>query len=171
MDLAKSGKRVLRLKGGDPFMFGRGGEEIDTLASEQIPFQIVPGITAAAGCAAYAGIPLTHRDFAQQCLFVTGHQKDGGIDLPWTALVQPQQTVAVYMGLFGITTLVDELIKHGMNPETPTAVIERGTLPEQRVVVAALSQVPNEVERTGLGSPSMIIIGEVVRLRERLAWR
>lgn len=168
--LAREGKRVLRLKGGDPFMFGRGGEEIDTLAEEGIPFQVVPGITAAAGCAAYAGIPLTHRDYAQSCMFVTGHLKDGSIDLNWPALVQSQQTLAVYMGLHGLEVLCRELIRHGMPEEMPVALIERGTLQNQRVIIGKLKNMPMQLQGETIVPPSMLIIGEVVKLHEKLRW-
>ena len=168
--LSREGKRVVRLKGGDPFLFGRGGEEIDTLATNGIAFQIVPGVTAASGCAAYAGIPLTHRDHAQQCVFVTGHQKDGKTDLPWEALVQPQQTIAVYMGMHGVEQFCAELIAHQMSPETPAAIIERGTMPDQRVLVSTVAELPVAAKNRGYAAPAIIIVGEVVRLRDRLAW-
>jgi len=167
--LGRAGKRVIRLKGGDPFMFGRGGEEIDTLAANGIPFQIVPGITAASGCAAYAGIPLTHRDYAQQCIFVTGHQQDGKTLLPWDSLVAPQQTIAIYMGVHGVDQLCDELVAHGMSPEMPAAIIERGTMPEQRVLVSSVGALSDAVRQQGFAAPAIIIIGEVVGLRDKLA--
>ena len=168
--LAKAGRRVLRLKGGDPFIFGRGGEEIDTLAAQGIPFQVVPGITAAAGCASYAGIPLTHRDYAQSCLFVTGHLKDGSLDLNWDALLQPQQTVAIYMGVGAIKLLSEELIKRGMSGTTPAAIIQQGTMPQQRVFISDLNSLPSLVATEDIKPPSMLILGAVVKLHERLAW-
>ncbi len=168
--LAKEGKRVLRLKGGDPFIFGRGGEEIDTLAAEGITFQVVPGITAAAGCASYAGIPLTHRDYAQSVVFVTGQLKDGSVDLNWRALVQPRQTIVIYMGLVGVNIICNELIAHGMGGDTPVALVEHGTTPEQRVLVGTLASLPDIMAHAQVSAPTLIIVGEVVRLHERLAW-
>jgi len=168
--LAKEGQRVLRLKGGDPFIFGRGGEEIDEIARHGIPFQVVPGITAAAGCAAYAGIPLTHRDHAQSCAFVTGHGKEGKVDLNWEALIQPRQTVAIYMGLATIDRVMAEFIAHGASPELPVAVIDNGTRKQQRVVTGTLADIAGKTVAAGLKGPSIIIMGTVVTLRERLAW-
>jgi uroporphyrin-III C-methyltransferase / precorrin-2 dehydrogenase / sirohydrochlorin ferrochelatase len=167
---ARAGKRVLRLKGGDPFMFGRGGEEIDSLAANGIPFEVVPGITAALGVAAFAGIPLTHRDYAQACLFVTGHLKDGSMDLDWPALARPRQTVVVYMGLLCLPILCAKLVEHGQSPDLPAAVIQQGTAPTQRVVTGTLATLPGLAEHAQLHGPTLIIVGDVVRLRERLNW-
>jgi uroporphyrin-III C-methyltransferase/precorrin-2 dehydrogenase/sirohydrochlorin ferrochelatase len=168
--LAQEGKCVLRLKGGDPFIFGRGGEEIATLSAEGVAFEVVPGITAALGVASYAGIPLTHRDHAQACLFVTGHLKDGSMDLDWAALARPRQTVVVYMGLLGLPVLCAGLVAHGLPPDTPAAVIQQGTTREQRVVVGTLRTLAGQVADAMLMPPTLIIVGEVVRLRERLDW-
>ena len=168
--LAKEGKRVVRLKGGDPFIFGRGGEEIDTLAAEGIPFQVVPGITAAAGCAAYAGIPLTHRDYAQSVVFVTGHLQDGTVNLNWKALAQPDQTVVFYMGLHGIETICRELMRHGMPSTTLAALVQQGTTRNQRVLTADLATLPGIVEKAQVKAPTLIIVGDVVQLHERLRW-
>ena len=170
VDLAKQGKRVLRLKGGDPFIFGRGGEEIDSLASEGIDFQVVPGITAAAGCASYSGIPLTHRDYSQACLFVTGHLKDGSVDLDWPALSRPHQTVVIYMGLLGLPVICQQLIKHGLSASHPIALIARGTRSNQQVVSGTLSTLPDQIKQHNIKAPTLIIVGEVVQLREKLAW-
>jgi uroporphyrin-III C-methyltransferase/precorrin-2 dehydrogenase/sirohydrochlorin ferrochelatase len=168
--LAKEGKRVLRLKGGDPFIFGRGGEEIETLAAEGIPFQVVPGITAASGVASYAGIPLTHRDHAQSCLFVTGHLKDGTMNLDWAALARPNQTVVVYMGLHGLETLCAELVRHGLPETTPIAIVQQGTTQNQRVITGTLTTLPGIAEREKPQAPTLIIVGGVVTLHDKLAW-
>ncbi len=168
--LAKSGKRVVRLKGGDPFIFGRGGEEIETLAQENINFQVVPGITAASGCATYAGIPLTHRDHAQSCTFVTGHLKDGTINLNWQQLAAPNQTIVIYMGLVGITKICHSLIENG-SPETlPIAIIQQGTTVNQRVLTGTLQTMPNLIDKHDITPPTLIIIGTVVDLHNKLDW-
>ncbi len=170
VSLARGGRRVLRLKGGDPFIFGRGGEEIETLADEGIAFRVVPGITAASGCAAYAGIPLTHRDHAQSCTFVTGHLKDGAVDLDWHSLVQPAQTLVIYMGLVGLPTICEQLVRHGMPSERPAALVARGSRADQSVVTGTLATLAARVEGTDIEPPTLIIVGDVVRLRDRLAW-
>ncbi len=168
--LAKEGKRVLRLKGGDPFIFGRGGEEIETLSRHKISFQVVPGITAACGVAAYAGIPLTHRDHAQSCVFVTGHMKDGNMSLDWEMLARPNQTVVVYMGLHGLEMLCAKLITHGLPEGTPAAIVQQGTTRNQRVVCGTLATLPKAAAAAMLKAPTLIIVGGVVELREKLAW-
>ncbi|MCW2274511.1 uroporphyrinogen-III C-methyltransferase [Rhodoblastus acidophilus] len=168
--LAKQGKRVLRLKGGDPFIFGRGGEEIDTLAGHSIPFQVVPGVTAAAGCSSYAGIPLTHRDYAQSCVFVTGHGREGPIDLDWSTLLRPNQTVAVYMGLAHLDFLMGEFLKRGADPALPAAIIENGTRSNQVTVTGTIADLGDKAKAAGLKGPTIIIIGDVVKLREKLNW-
>lgn len=168
--LAKEGKRVVRLKGGDPFIFGRGGEEIDTLMQEGVLFQVVPGITAAAGCASYAGIPLTHRDYAQSVVFATGHLKDNSIDLNWPALAQKNQTVVFYMGLTGLKIICEQLIKYGMSHDTPIALVQRGTTPQQKVIVGNLKTMPDLFDESEIKPPTLIIVGEVVRLHEKLSW-
>jgi len=168
--LALEGKRVLRLKGGDPFIFGRGGEEVETLAEQGIPFQIVPGVTAASGCACYAGIPLTHRDYAQSVVFVTGHLKEGELQLNWQQLVQPQQTVVVYMSLTNIDVLCSKLIEHGMSTETPVALVSRGTTVDQDVITATLESLAEEIKGREIHAPTLTIIGDVVKLHSTLNW-
>jgi len=170
VDLALDGKNVVRLKGGDPFIFGRGGEEIETLAQNGIKFQVVPGITAASGCAAFSGIPLTHRDYAQSCIFVTGHLQNGNINLNWQELRDPTQTIVVYMGLTGIEMICESLIRHGRSADTPTALIEQGTTPDQRVHTSTLASLPDLVATTKISPPTLLIIGGVVSLRDRLQW-
>ena len=169
-DLAKEGKRVVRLKGGDPFIFGRGGEEIATLAEQGIPFQVVPGITAASGCASYAGIPLTHRDYAQSVRFVTGQLKDGTIDLDWNILAQPQQTIVIYMGLQGMPVICEQLIKHGAAASLPVALVQQGTTIHQQVITGTLSTLPEVIDGKEVHAPTLLIVGEVVSLHEQLAW-
>ena len=168
--LAKEGKRVLRLKGGDPFIFGRGGEELESLAAAGIPFQIVPGITAASGCASYAGIPLTHRDYSQSVRFLTGHTKDGRVPLEWDILVKEQQTLVFYMGLAGLPFICDQLLKHGMSSTTPAAVIQQGTTQNQKVVVGSLDRIAGLAVEKEIQAPTIIIIGEVVKLQKSLSW-
>lgn len=170
IDLAKQGKRVLRLKGGDPFIFGRGGEEIDRLAENDIPFQVVPGITSASGCSSYAGIPLTHRDYAQSCQFVTGHMKNDVLNLDWAELVRPAHTVVFYMGLNSLPEISKQLIANGAPETRPVALIERGTTSQQRVIVGDLVSIAEKADSQHVKSPALIIVGDVVELRERLAW-
>jgi uroporphyrin-III C-methyltransferase/precorrin-2 dehydrogenase/sirohydrochlorin ferrochelatase len=168
--LAREGKRVVRLKGGDPFIFGRGGEEIEALAEHGIAFEVVPGITAASGAASHAGIPLTHRDYAQTCVFVTGHLKDGAAQLDWKALARPRQTLVVYMGVHGLGGICEGLVANGLPVDTPAALVEKATLPEQRVVEGTLASLPSESFKRKVRPPALLIVGEVVRLRSRLAW-
>ena len=170
VQLAQEGKRVLRLKGGDPFIFGRGGEEIKDLFHEGIAFQVVPGVTAAAGCAAYAGIPLTHREFSQSVSFVTGHLKDGSFNLNWNLLSQPNQTVVIYMGLTGLEIISQKLIEHGVSHDMPAALIQQGTTRNQRVITATLSTLHDKVKAEDVVAPTLVIIGEVVTLQDQLKW-
>ena len=170
VELAKSGKRVCRLKGGDPFIFGRGGEEIETLSENGISFQVVPGITAASGCSSYAGIPLTHRDYSQSCRFVTAHLKNGTSNLPWKELVVEQQTIVFYMALSGANHICEQLIAHGMRKEMPIAIIEKGTMPEQKVYITTLLALPDLLIKEDIHAPTLMIVGEVVKLNEKLNW-
>lgn len=168
--LAKEGKRVLRLKGGDPFIFGRGGEEIETLMEEGVHFQVVPGITAAAGCASYSGIPLTHRDHAQAVTFVTGHLRDGTVNLNWNMLAHANQTIVFYMGLHGLNIICQQLVQHGLSSDTPAALISKGTTPDQRVLIGDLASLPNLVDEQHVQGPTLIIVGSVVSLHTKLHW-
>ncbi len=167
---AQTGKRVCRLKGGDPFIFGRGGEEIQELFAAGVAFQVVPGITAASGCSAYAGIPLTHRDYAQSVRFLTGHLKEGSPELPWSELVYENQTLVLYMGLVGLGKICQQLIAHGQRADMPVALISKGTTPEQRVLVGTLADIAEKVGQYEIQAPTLTIIGEVVKLREQLQW-
>ena len=168
--LARRGKRVLRLKGGDPFIFGRGGEECEFLFAHGVPFEVVPGVTSASGASCYAGIPLTHRDCARAVVFATGHLKDGSADLDWDALARPEQTVVIYMGVTRLAEICRELVAHGASPDLPAAVIERATTAQQRVVTATLATLAERVATAGVRPPALIVVGEVVKLRARLDW-
>jgi len=168
--LAREGRQVVRLKGGDPFIFGRGGEELQALAAHGIAFEVVPGVTAASGVSCYAGIPLTHRDYAQSCIFVAGHLKDGTADLDWPSLVRPRQTVVIYMGLGGLPEICRQMMLHGASPSLPVAVVQDGTIVTQKVVTGTLADMPERVVGQGLKSPSLTIIGDVVKLHGALAW-
>ncbi len=168
--LAKEGKRVVRLKGGDPFIFGRGGEEISTLMENGISFQVVPGITAASGCATYSGIPLTHRDYAQSVVFVTGHLQDGSVDLNWKALAHPNQTIVFYMGLHGVGVMSEQLVKHGLPASTPVGLVQQGTTQNQRVIITDLENLEHTVKEEALKPPTIIIVGTVVELHKTLHW-
>ena len=170
VDLAKQGKKVCRIKGGDPFIYGRGGEEVQVLAANNVNYQIVPGITAAAGCSAYAGIPLTHRDHAQAIQFVTGHCKKDGQELDWQSLAKANQTLAIYMGVIKSPHIQGELLKHGRKADTPVAIIENGTRKNQRVVTGQLGELADIIERNSIISPALLIIGEVAALHSQLAW-
>jgi uroporphyrin-III C-methyltransferase len=167
---ARAGQQVVRLKGGDPFIFGRGGEELQALAASGITFEVIPGVTAASGISSYAGIPLTHRDYAQSCLFITGHLKDGTADLDWPSLVRPRQTVVIYMGLAGLADICRQMATHGASPNLPVAVIQDGTIQTQKVVTGTLIDISERVAALGLKSPCLTIIGEVVKLHASLAW-
>jgi len=167
---AKQGKRVLRLKGGDPFIFGRGGEEIEELSEAGIPFQVVPGITAAAGCSSYSGIPLTHRDYAQSVRFITGHLKNGTTNLPWPELAVDNQTTVFYMGLMGLPVICEQLIAHGMAESTPIALVQKGTTRDQKVVIATLSTMVETLKTDPVSAPTLIIVGKVVSLHDKLNW-
>jgi uroporphyrin-III C-methyltransferase len=168
--LALSGKSVVRLKGGDPFIFGRGGEEIEELLQHGVPFEVVPGVTAASGMAAYAGIPLTHRDHAQSCTFVTGHLKDGSVDLDWPALARPHQTIVIYMGIGALAEICRQLAAHGLPATTPAAAVQNATLTTQRVISGDLATLPGKVSASGIVPPALVVVGNVVLLRDKLHW-
>jgi len=170
VNYAKKGLRVLRLKGGDPFMFGRGGEEISELMAKKIKFQVVPGITAAMGVSAYAGIPLTHRDYSQSCMFITGHEKNGELNINWNNLTNENQTIVIYMGLNSLPTIAQNLIDYGMRKDMPIALVQEGTTENQKVVVSTISRVNAKILKTDIQSPVIIIIGEVVKLRKTIKW-
>ena len=170
VQLAREGKRVVRLKGGDPFVFGRGGEEMQELAAHGVDFEVIPGVTAACGVASYAGIPLTHRHHAQGCLFVTGHLKDGSANLDWEALVRPNQTVVIYMGLNALPDICRQLMAHGAPATRPIAAVQHGTLSTQQVLTGTLSDLPAKVAGSGFTSPSLLIVGDVVKLHGALHW-
>ncbi len=170
VDLAQQGKKVVRLKGGDPFIFGRGGEELETLHAAGIAFEVVPGVTAAAGCAAYAGFPLTHRDHAQSVTFVTGHLKDHSVNLDWPALARPGQTVVFYMGIGGAAEICRHMIEYGLPGETPAAIIRKGTLPDQQTLLATLATLPTRIIEAQIKPPALIVVGSVVGLHDKLAW-
>jgi len=170
VDLAREKLSVVRLKGGDPFIFGRGGEELETLAASGIPFEVVPGITAAAGCAAYSGFPLTHRDHAQAVTFVTGHLKDNTVNLDWPALARPNHTVVFYMGIGAASEICRQMIDHGLPPQTPAAVIRNGTLSSQQTLLASLGTLPWRIAESGIKPPALIVVGSVVGLHASLSW-
>jgi len=170
VELAKKHRCVVRLKGGDPFIFGRGGEELEILAQHHVPFEVVPGVTAAAGCAAYAGFPLTHRDHAQVLVFATGHLKDGSVNLDWEALARPRQTVVFYMGVSGLGEISRQMMAHGLPPTTPAGVVQQGTTQKQRVVVADLATLEAKVAEAGITTPALIFVGGVLSLQSELSW-
>lgn len=168
--LAREGRSVVRLKGGDPFIFGRGGEELEALVAAGIPFEVVPGVTAASGCGTYAGIPLTHRDHAQVCVFATGHLKDNSVNLDWAALARPQQTVVFYMGIGGLAEICRQMMAHGLPATHPAAVVQHGTSRRQRVLTADLGTLAEKVAAAGIRPPALVIVGSVVSLQAKLAW-
>ena len=170
VNYAKKGLRVLRLKGGDPFMFGRGGEEISELMTQKIKFQVIPGITAASGVSAYAGIPLTHRDYSQSCIFITGHEKNGKLNINWSNLIHENQTIVIYMGLNSLPIIVQNLIDSGMRKNMPIALVQEGTTEKQKVMVSTISRVISKTLKSNIQSPVIIIIGEVVKLRKTIKW-
>ncbi|MDR2187256.1 MAG: uroporphyrinogen-III C-methyltransferase [Azonexus sp.] len=170
VDLAREKLSVVRLKGGDPFIFGRGGEELEILAASGIPFEVVPGVTAAAGCGAYSGFPLTHRDHAQAVTFVTGHLKDGSVNLDWPALARPRHTVVFYMGIGAAAEICRQMIAHGLPPTTPAAIVHNGTLADQQTLLATLGDLPQRLAASSIKPPALIVVGSVVKLHETLNW-
>ncbi|MFV0576817.1 MAG: uroporphyrinogen-III C-methyltransferase [Vibrio sp.] len=168
VDKALENKHVVRLKGGDPFIFGRGGEELETLVENNIAFEVVPGITAASGCSAYAGIPLTHRDHAQSVQFITGHLKQKGQDIDWRSLAHTNHTLVFYMGLKQAPVIQTNLIEQGLSADTHCAIIERGTTPKQRIITGNLSELENMAQQAI--SPSLIVVGSVTQLHQKLNW-
>ena len=170
VSLAREGLQVIRLKGGDPFVFGRGGEELETLAVSGIPFEVVPGVTAATGCASYAGFPLTHRQHAQSVTFVTGHLKDGTVNLDWPALARPKQTIVFYMGIGAAEEICRQMMAHGLPSLTPAAVIRNGTLSSQQTLLATLGTLPHRIHESGIKPPALIVVGSVVGLHQHLNW-
>lgn len=167
---ALAGNRVVRLKGGDPFIFGRGGEELETLIEHGVSFQVVPGITAASGAASYAGIPLTHRDHAKSVVFATGHLQDNSINLNWQGLAQPDQTIVFYMGLTGLPIICEQLVRHGLAATTPIAMVQSATTPDQKVVTGTLENIQNKAKAANIKPPALIIVGSVVSLHKKLNW-
>ena len=167
---ASAGKRVVRLKGGDPFVFGRGGEELEVLRAHGIPFEVIPGITAAVACAAYAGIPLTHREHAQSLRLLTAHAQDGDAEHDWATLSQANQTLAFYMGVSGLARLRDNLIAHGRAASTPFALVENGSRPEQRVIAGTLDELPELARRHAVQAPALLVVGEVAAFASQLHW-
>jgi uroporphyrin-III C-methyltransferase len=170
IERARAGRCVVRLKGGDPFMFGRGGEEIIDLAAAGVPFEVVPGVTAASAASAYCGVPLTHRGIVRACTLVSGHQIDGHVDLDWVALARPRQTIVVYMGVAAIGVICERLIAHGLNSATPAVAVRNASIETQRTVLGTLADLPDRMAKAELEPPVIVIIGEVVRLREQLEW-
>ena len=170
IERARAGRTVVRLKGGDPFVFGRGGEEIMDLAAAGVPFEVVPGVTAASAASAYSGVPLTHRGIVRACTLVSGHQIDGHVDLDWVALARPRQTIVVYMGVAAIGVICERLIAHGLNSATPAVAVRNASMETQRTVLGTLADLPDRMAKAELEPPVIVIIGEVVRLREQLEW-